>query len=183
MTINPGASSDAAPRGPIDVFLCHNSLDKPLVRQVAEGLELEFGIPHFLDVYAIPTGEAFLPWIESALEKSSGCAIFLGANGWGNTHFWEAERALERYRRDPAFRLIPVALPSIRDEDMHRLGAGSLFSEINWADFRNGPVDPRSHPQTACSASRPHARGVRTVTPYSVPDPPRRGSLGGIRPP
>ncbi len=171
MTINPGASSDAAPRGPIDVFLCHNSLDKPLVRQVAEGLELEFGIPHFLDVYAIPTGEAFLPWIESALEKSSGCAIFLGANGWGNTHFWEAERALERYRRDPAFRLIPVALPSIRDEDMHRLGAGSLFSEINWADFRNGPVDPEAirKLRAALLGRTPEAsRAPSRLTPYLI---------------
>ena len=63
------------PREQTDIFLCHNSRDKPVVRQVAEGLELEFGLPHFLDAYAIPTGEAFLPWIERALATSSGCAV------------------------------------------------------------------------------------------------------------
>src|SRR5713101_1517518 len=54
----------------------------------------------------------------------------------------EVQRLRHLPRRQ--FRLIPVALPGIRDEDMHRLGAGSLFSEINWADFRNGPVDPEA---------------------------------------
>lgn len=77
----------------VDVFLCHNSRDKPFVRQIAEGLEVEFGLPHFLDAHAIPVGEKFLPWIDKALAESRGCAIFLGANGWGETHFWEAQRA------------------------------------------------------------------------------------------
>lgn len=164
-------ASAAAGRRPVDVFLCHNSRDKPLVRQVAEGLELEFGVPHFLDMYAIPTGEAFLPWIENALATSSGCAIFLGANGWGETHFWEAERALDRYRQDPRFRLIPVALPGIREDDMKRLGAGSLFSQINWADFRSGTVDPNaiSKLKAALQGQAPEGtRGPARLTPYLV---------------
>lgn len=49
-----------AKRQPVDVFLCHNARDKPLVRQVVEGLDPEFGVPHLLDMYAISTGEAFL---------------------------------------------------------------------------------------------------------------------------
>lgn len=34
-----------------------------------------------------------------------------------------------------------MALPGIRDEDMRRLGAGTLFSQVNWADFRSGAAD------------------------------------------
>lgn len=154
-----------------DIFLCHNSRDKPVVRQVAEGLELEFGLPHFLDAYAIPTGEAFLPWIERALATSSGCAIFLGANGWGETHFWEAERALERYRVDSRFKVVPVALPGIRDEDMKRLGAGTLFQEVNWADFRDGSVDPDAILKLrAAMLGQPlqRDRGPARLTPYVV---------------
>lgn len=157
--------------GTIDVFLCHNSRDKALVRQVAEGLELEFGIPHFLDAYAIPTGEAFLPWIDKALATSSGCAIFLGAQGWGETHFWEAERALDRYRKDPRFRLIPVSLPGIREEDMARLGSGSVFSQLNWADFRSGPVDAEAirKLRAALLGQAPErGRGPARLTPYLV---------------
>src|SRR5262245_36326428 len=95
------------------IFLCHNSLDKLAVTQLADALELEFGTKYFLDIYAIPAGEAFLPWIERSLAEASGAAIFLGANGWGPTHLWEAEKALARYRDNPAFKLIPVALPGI----------------------------------------------------------------------
>lgn len=156
---------------PVEVFLCHNSLDKSVVRQVAEGLELEFGIPHFLDTYAIPTGEAFLPWIEDALDRSTGCAIFLGGHGWGPTHLWEAERAMERYRRDPAFKLIPVALPGIREEDMRRLGEGTLFSDINWADFRAGVIDEAAIEKLrAALQGEPVLTGVGPprLTPYQV---------------
>lgn len=124
------------------VFLCHNSRDKDVVKQVAEALALEFGIPHFLDEYAIPTGEAFVPWIEEALGESSGCAIFLGGSGWGPTHRWEAERALGRYRRDPSFKLIPVVLSGVSDDDMAALGDGSLFKDLNWADLRESLDDP-----------------------------------------
>ena len=43
------------------VFLCHNSADKAFIRKLADALELEFGTKFFLDVFAIPTGEAFIP--------------------------------------------------------------------------------------------------------------------------
>lgn len=164
-------AAPAAASGRVEIFLCHNSHDKPVVLQVAEGLELEFGLPHFLDAYAIPTGEAFLPWIDRALTTSSGCAIFLGGNGWGGTHFWEAERALDRYRVDAKFRVIPVALPGIRDEDMKRLGSGTLFQQVNWADFRNGPVDPDAiRKLRAAMLGLPLQldRGPARLTPYIV---------------
>lgn len=168
---NPPSSAAVPTAASTRFFLCHNSLDKPVVREVAEGLELEFGVPHFLDAYAIPTGAAFRPWIEQALAKASGCAIFLGAHGWGETHLWEAELALQRYRADPGFKLIPVALPGIREEDMQRLGAGSLFQEVNWADFRQGPVDPDAIVKLRAAMlgqPLPTDRGPARLTPYVV---------------
>lgn len=123
------------------IFLCHNSLDKPFIKDLADRLELDFGVAHFLDAFAIPTAEKFRPWIERALQESSGWAIFLGANGWGPTHLWEAGEALARRASDPGFRLIPVALPGIREKDMRRLGDGSLFRDVNWADLRSGMSD------------------------------------------
>jgi hypothetical protein len=124
-----------------------------------------------LDEYAIPTAEAFLPWIENALETSTGCAIFLGENGWGPTHFWEAERALNRYQKGAGFRLIPVALPGIREEDMRRLGSGTLFREINWADFRNSPVDATAIAKLRAALlglPLPTGKGPSELTPYQI---------------
>lgn len=157
--------------GPALVFLCHNKLDKPFVREIADALELETGTPIFLDVFAIPVGEAFLPAIETALDRSTGCAIFLGANGWGPTHFWEAEKALSRYRTDRNYRLLPVALPGLKDEDAGRLGAGTLFRTINWADFRQGPRDSEALGKLLAAIAGTTAdrhRGPMRLTPYQL---------------
>jgi hypothetical protein len=153
------------------VFLCHNSADKPVVKQIADALELEFGTRFFLDVYAIPVGEAFLPWIERTLAASSGCAIFVGGNGWGPTHLWEAETALARYRNDPRFKLIPVALPGLDKAVAQRLGAGKLFQEINWADFTKGIEDADSLAKFGAALSGralPQDRAPARLTPYQM---------------
>ena len=153
------------------IFLCHNSNDKNVVKSLADALELDFGIPHFLDVYAIPTGEAFIPWIEVALAESTGCAIFLGANGWGATHLWEAELALARARRDREFRLIPVALPGMTEVDMAKLGSGTLFREINWADFTKSLDDPDAREKLRAALTGEELQGDRgpsRLTPYQI---------------
>ncbi|MBR0911485.1 toll/interleukin-1 receptor domain-containing protein [Bradyrhizobium japonicum] len=153
------------------VFLCHNSQDKPFIRGIADALELEFGTKFFLDIFAIPTGEQFIPWIEKALEECAVCAIFLGANGWGPTHLWEAELALARYRRDPRLRIIPVALPGIDLKEAAKLGSGTLFQEVNWADFTKGPDDKESLDKLEAALSGRRTLGYRgpaRLTPYQL---------------
>lgn len=153
------------------VFLCHNSLDKSFIREIADALELEFGTKFFLDVFAIPTGEEFIPWIEKALQDCAVCAIFLGGNGWGPTHLWEAELALARYRRDPQLRIIPVALPGIDRVEAAKLGSGKLFQDINWADFTKGPNDKESLDKFEAALTGRRLLGYRgpaRLTPYQM---------------
>lgn len=153
------------------VFLCHNSKDKAFIRKIADALELEFGTRFFLDVFAIPTGEEFIPWIEKALEDCAVCAIFLGAAGWGPTHLWEAELALARYRRDPKFRIIPVALPGISLDEAAKLGSGRLFQDVNWADFTRAPDDKESLDKLEAALTGRKTLGYRSparLTPYQV---------------
>jgi WD40 repeat protein len=153
------------------VFLCHNSADKPLVKEIADRLELDFGVLHFLDAFDIPTAAAFRPWIEQALRESTGCAIFLGANGWGPTHLWEAEQALAKEAQNPGFQLIPVALPGIRDGDMSRLDGGSVFRDLNWADFRAGIDAPDSLDKlhaVLTGESVSDGKGPARLTPYQI---------------
>jgi hypothetical protein len=158
--------------GPGDiVFLCHNNADKPFIRRLADALEIEYGTKFFLDVFAIPTGEAFIPWIEKSLEHCAVCAIFLGGNGWGPTHLWEAELALARYRRDPKFRIIPVALPGLSQQESAKLGAGKLFQEVNWADFTKGVDDKESLQKLEAALTGRKTLGYRgpaRLTPYQV---------------
>jgi WD40 repeat protein len=153
------------------VFLCHNSLDKPFIERIADALELEFGTTFFLDVFAIPTGEEFIPWIEKALAECAACAIFLGANGWGPTHLWEAELALARYRRDPTLRIIPVALPGLDREEAAKLGSGKLFQDVNWADFTKGAEDRDSLEKLEAALTGRRVLGYRgpaRLTPYQM---------------
>src|ERR1700688_4672140 len=91
-----GAETGGRDRTLCRVFLCHNSADKPLIKEIADRLELDFGILHFLDAFDIPTGEAFRVWIERSLQDTTGCAIFLGVNGWHVASLWETKKALER---------------------------------------------------------------------------------------
>jgi hypothetical protein len=54
---------------------------------------------------------------------------------------------------------------------MKRLGAGSRFSQINWADFRHGPVDPDAigKLRAALQGNAPEAtRGPARLTPYMM---------------
>jgi WD40 repeat protein len=153
------------------VFLCHNSADKASIKEIADRLELDFGILHFLDAFDIPTGEAFRIWIERALQESTGCAIFLGANGWGPTHRWEAEQAIARRTIEPDFRLIPVALPGVKQADMNALGDGSVFRDLNWADFRNGIDDQNGLDKLYAAltgSAVPEGRGPARLTPYQI---------------
>lgn len=126
------------------VFLCHNSADKGIVREVAEALELEYGIPNFLDVYSIPAGVEFMPFLEKELSDCSCCAIFLGGKGWGPTHLWEAEQAVVRFRKDPTFKLIPVMLPGLLDVDINKFASGGVFRTLNCVDFRTIPIESDS---------------------------------------
>ncbi|WP_419740862.1 toll/interleukin-1 receptor domain-containing protein [Ruegeria sp.] len=154
-----------------EVFLCHNNLDADIVRHIADALELEVGTPFFLDTFAIPTGVEFMPEIEAAMEKAKGCAIFLGENGWGPTHLWEAGLALERYRRDPDFRLIPVVLPGATDAGMNRLGNGSVFKDINRSELTGQPLNQDQIKRLAAALSgtaAPQYRSPAKLTPYQL---------------
>jgi len=56
-----------------DIFLCHNSLDKPLVKLIADALQIEAGILFFLDEYSIPASVEFFEFIEAEMRQSATC--------------------------------------------------------------------------------------------------------------
>lgn len=157
--------------GIADVFLCHNRKDAAVVEEVANALELESGVRFFLDRLSIPVGSEFLSYIEEALAKAKGCAIFLGRNGWGPTQFWEAEQALARYQRDPDFRLIPVVLPGASEDDMSRLGSGSVFNKINRSDLTAARPKQDEYQALAAAISgeaAPQLRSPARLNPYQL---------------
>src|SRR5215203_1969030 len=105
-----------------DIFLSHNSKDKPEVEQLAERLLEDYGIRSWMDKWALVASEDWEPELQRVLNSCETCAVILGERGWGEYHLKEARAALERQKQSPAFRVIPVTLPKASAQDMQVLG-------------------------------------------------------------
>jgi hypothetical protein len=153
-----------------DVFLCHNREEKPIVKDIADALQLESGVLFFLDEYSIPASVEFLAFIQDEMRRSASCAIFLGPAGWGPTHLREARLALEINRERPEFRIIPVALPECREEGWAALFGGDQTPPFNWVRFSIlVDADARTKLIEAVQGRfSPKAAGPEAVTPYFI---------------
>jgi len=65
-----------------DVFLCHNSRDKPQVKKIGEDLKTQ-GVLPWLDEWELRPG---MPWqraLEAQIDSVMSAAVFVGAEGIG----------------------------------------------------------------------------------------------------
>ena len=119
-----------------DVLLCHNSKEKPILRDINEALRQEHGLRTFLDESTFVGGEQWEVSIRAAMARSKACAIILGINGWGAYQLTgEAKPALARREQDSQFRVIPVLLPDAKPEEL--LDLREFFDRTHWVDFRS----------------------------------------------
>jgi hypothetical protein len=65
-----------------DVFLCHNSEDKPAVREIAQQLIKE-GVKPWLDVEQIPPGSSWQTELGEQIKSIKSAAVFVGNSGIG----------------------------------------------------------------------------------------------------
>ena len=68
--------------GLFDVFLCHNSTDKPIIREITRQLE-EHGIRPWLDERDSRPGVPFRTEIEERIKNIPSAAVFVGNAGIG----------------------------------------------------------------------------------------------------
>src|SRR5262245_33397233 len=95
-----------------DVFLSHQSSDKPQVESIAARLIDEQGLRPFLDKWHLIPGEPWQEALEEALDQSGTCAVFLGASGLGSWENEEMRAALAERVRYKSFRVrLPGAEP------------------------------------------------------------------------
>ncbi len=122
----------------IVVFLCHNSQDKPIVRQIASGLRSR-GVTVWLDESDLPPGELWRAELENVIRSAPAAAVMLGSHGIGPTQRAEIQALLDQ-RDARGLRLIPVLLPG--GPSPHDISQQSLFlSQSNWIDFSEGVTD------------------------------------------
>ncbi len=130
--------SPNSPNQPFDVFLSHNSKDKPAVEALAIRLTDEAKLQVWLDKWNLIPGEPWQDEIERALDQAHTCAVFLGPHEFGGWHHEEMRAALDQRIADRTrkFRVIPVLLPGAVMPDRSKLPA--FLSRLTWVDFRQG---------------------------------------------
>ncbi len=122
--------------GQFDVFLCHNSLDKPAVRSIARQLERARILP-WLDERELPPGMPWIPLLESQIANIRSAAVFFGSAGVGPWQDEELSGFLRQFakRRLP---IIPVLLPDAPLEPELPI----FLSSRTWVDFRSREGQP-----------------------------------------
>jgi len=118
-----------------DVFLSHNSQDKPAVKWLAARLEDEAKIKVFLDIWNLIPGDPWQEDLEKALDASRTVAVFLGPAGISGWHNEELRAALKTRVLDPERRVIPILLPGTTMPEKDEIPA--FLQRLTWVDFRN----------------------------------------------
>lgn len=129
-----------------DVFLSHNSVDKPAVEELARRL-IQAGLSPFLDIWHLVPGEPFQEAVEQALDQCATVAVFIGPDGTGPWQHEEMRVAIQR-RVDARqtgqrrFRVIPVLLPGAERGERSRLP--DFLVQTTWVEFHNTLSDEQA---------------------------------------
>jgi len=146
-----------------DVFLSHNSQDKPAVERLACRLTDEAKLRPFLDKWHLVPGESWQEALEKALNRSRTCAVFIGPRGISPWEHEEMRAAIEQRVADRTFRVIPVLLPGAERGERGRLPA--FLTRATWVEFRESLDD--------AEAFRRLVAGIKGVYPGRGPVPPK----------
>lgn len=119
--------TDAQPQ--FDVFLAHNSQDKPFVRAIANELKRR-GLKPWLDEEQIPPGRSFQDEIQQAIPLSKSAAIFLGLQGLRSWQSWELKALISQCVKKN-IPVIPVLLPDVPNLPEHLL----FLEQFRWVSF------------------------------------------------
>jgi|APLak6261673822_1056097.scaffolds.fasta_scaffold00126_7 hypothetical protein len=121
-----------------EVFLCHNSEDKPEIRRIADDL-IKRGIKPWLDEREIMPGTAWQSALEDQIAHIRSAAIFIGKSGIGPWQNMEIRAFINEFveRGCP---VIPAILPSAQTTPPLPI----LLKNLHYVDFRVTDPDPMS---------------------------------------
>jgi tetratricopeptide (TPR) repeat protein len=120
------------PDDTFDVFLSHNSKDKPAVRQIAEALR-DRGLRVWLDEWELIPGRRWIPALEKAIQAANTAAVMVGENGFGPWEQPEYEGALSEFV-NRGLPVIPVLLPGAPEKPKLPL----FLTGFTWVNLRDG---------------------------------------------
>jgi hypothetical protein len=125
-----------------DIYLSHNSADKPAVEVIARKLK-DARVEPWLDKWNLVPGGNFQSASADALRSCANFAVFIGPKGVGDWSREEILVAQDRAAKEAGFRLIPILLPGVPDPfDYSKLPP--FLTQRTWVDFRKGLDDVRA---------------------------------------
>jgi hypothetical protein len=121
-----------------DVFLSHNSADKPTVIELATILRDDRKLRVWLDAWELVPGRAWQPALEQVIATVGSAAVLVGKDGLGPWEEPEMRACLDQCvrRKMP---VIPVLLPGASASTELPL----FLRQFTWVDLRDGLDDKR----------------------------------------
>ena len=116
--------------GSYDVFMCHSSVDKPIVRKINVELK-EAGLRTWLDEEQIRPGQQWQVELENQIEKVRSACVFVGEGGVGPWQNAEIRAFLTQFVRRGCL-VVPVLLPNAPTVPKLPI----FLQEMMWADLR-----------------------------------------------
>ncbi|MGB5637010.1 MAG: TIR domain-containing protein, partial [Waterburya sp.] len=138
-----------------DVFLCHNSQDKPEVIKIAQELQKRELKP-WLDEWHLQPG---LPWqreLERQITNIRAAAVFIGKSGFGPWQRMEIEAYLRRFVNQGS----PV-IPVLLDNAPKQPELPIFLEGMTWVDFRHSESNPMNRLIWGITGIRPADFGTR----------------------
>jgi len=166
------------PHVAFDVFLSHNSQDKPAVWELAQALESR-GLRVWLDEEQLVPGRPWQEALEKTIQTAGAAAVLIGKSGLGSWETPEMRACLAEFvsRKLP---VIPVLLPDAPKEPELPL----LLRGFTWVDMRAGlnsggleklvwsitGLKPEPAPGRPEGGPQPSAARILVATrPYALP--------------
>src|SRR6185295_12941865 len=118
-----------------DVFLSHNSKDKPAVRELAEALRAR-GLKVWLDEWELVPGRPWQEALEEVIETTGSSAVLVGKDGLGPWQDAEMRGCLSEFV-DRKLPVIPVLLPSAPEQPKLPF----FLKRFTWVDLRGGMTE------------------------------------------
>lgn len=132
-----------------DVFLCHNSADKPAVKEVAAKLK-ERGILPWLDEWEVPPFARWQDELEKVIESVKSVAVFIGSSDRGPWQDMEIQAALQE-AVNRKMRIGLVLLPGATKKARLPM----FLKPFNWIDFNQQEPDPLAQLIWGITGERP----------------------------
>lgn len=142
-----------------DVFLCHNSEDKPAILAIADRLKAR-GLKPWIDQEQLRPG---LPWqraLEEAITRVKSAVVFVGKNGLGPWQQVEQDAFLRAFVN----RACPV-IPVLLDDAPEQPELPLFLQGMMWVDLRVADPDPFRQLQWGITGEDPYVLRLGAVAP------------------